>query len=268
MKRVFLIFLAALLAATSIAQAGPAGSAVRESAEWIVKKFGAGRAGRTVDEVAATTARAVEKHGDEALPLLRSAGHAGFEALELAGRQSSDVIRLFARRGDEAVWLITQPKKLAIFMKHGDGAADALLKHPGIADDLIERFGSNAISPLQQLGKGGAQQLGMAAREGVFEAAPRSAEMLGVVGKYGDRAMDFIWRNKGALAATAALTAFLNNPEPFIQGTKDLIAQPMSALGSIVARQANWTMILSIATAACAGLFALRVLLRSRRPAR
>lgn len=40
--------------------------------------------------------------------------------------------------------------------------------------------------------------------------------------KPGDHAADFIWRNKGVLASGAALTAFLANPEPFLNGKRDL----------------------------------------------
>jgi hypothetical protein len=268
MRNPFCIFILTLFLAVHAANAGPASKTVRETAEWIVKKFGTGRAGKTIDEVAAATARAVEKHGDEALPLLRSAGHAGFEALETAGKQAPDVLKLFARRGDEAVWLISQPKKLAIFMKHGDTAADALLKHPGIADDLIERLGREVVGPLQQLGKSGAQQMGMAASEGVFSATSRSGELIGVIGKYGDRAMDFIWRHKGALAITATLTAFLANPEPFIQGGKELITEPVNALGAAIIPRANWTILLSVTAAAAAALCAFRMVLRSRRQPR
>ena len=34
--------------------------------------------------------------------------------------------------------------------------------------------------------------------------------------------MDFLWRHKGALAVGAVLTVFLADPEPFLDGTRDL----------------------------------------------
>ena len=225
MKRFTVLILTILLIGIRFSHAGPISSAARETAEWIAKKFGTGRVGKTVDEIAVATARTIEKHGNEALPLLRSAGHAGFEALESAGKQAPDVIKLFARCGDEAVWVISKPNKLAIFLKHGDNAADALLKHPGIADDLIERFGGKVLAPLNQLEKTGAQQLAMAAKEGVLEATPRSSELFDVIAKFGDRAMDFIWRNKGALTVATVLASFLNNPELFINTGKDLVVE-------------------------------------------
>lgn len=49
-----------------------------------------------------------------------------------------------------------------------------------------------------------------------------SPELLGVIARHGDPAMEFIWKHKATLAGGAALTAFLTNPEPFINGTARL----------------------------------------------
>ena len=264
MNRLIALAFAVLLSGSHLAQAGPVSAGARETAQWIVKKFGPGRVGKTVDEIALATARTIEKHGDEALPLLRATGHAGFDALESAGKQAPDVVKLFARRGDEAVWVISQPKKLTIFLKHGDNAADALLKHPGIADDLIERFGGKALAPLQRLEKTGAQQMAMAAKEGLFEKTPRSAELLDVVAKYGDKAMEFIWKNKGALTVAASLAAFLHDPEPFIQGAKDLVVGVVTPIGTEIAKRTNWTPVIVAVITVIAFLVALRIWKRKR----
>ena len=204
--------------------AGPASSAVRETAEFIVSKFGRGAAGQSVEEVTAATAKAIATHGDSALPLLRKTGHAGFTALDQAGDKAPDVIKLFSRRGDEAIWVISEPKKLAIFIKHGDSAADALLKHPGIADGLIGRYGDNAVGALNTVTRQSAQRLSMAADDGLLSATARSPELLTVVRKYGDEAMDFIWKNKGSLAVASVLATFLADPQSYISGAKELMA--------------------------------------------
>ncbi len=107
-------------------------------------KFGKGAAGSSVDEITVAATKAISRHGDDVVPLLQKAGHKGFEALEQAGTKAPEVIKLYAKRGDEALWVILEPKRLVIFIKHGDSAADALIKHPGLADDLIERFGGEA----------------------------------------------------------------------------------------------------------------------------
>jgi len=239
MKRLLAVSLLLCLTASPV-QAGPASRAVRETAEWIMKKFGKGAAGKTVDEIAEATAKAVARHGDDALPLLRAAGHAGFRALDDAAEKAPQVIRLFARKGDEAVWLISEPKKLALFLKHGDEAADALLKHGGLADDLIARYGDDAVGALTKLSRPTAQRMSMAAREGLFDATPRSGELLPIIRRYGDEAMDFIWKHKRVLATSAGLYAFLSDPQAFLSGVKTLVVDPLI---SPIAQGTNWTLI-------------------------
>lgn len=248
--RKVLVTLVAGLMLSGAAAAGVATSAARETAEYVLQKFGRGAAGQTVEEVADTTARAITRHGDEVVPLVRHAGHRGFAALEQAGDQAPEVIRLFARKGDEAVWLISEPGRLRLFLKHGDSAADALVKHPGIADDLIRRFGDEAVGALNRVAKSSAQRMAMAADEGVFSATRRSPELLSMVRRYGDAAMDFIWRNKGALTVAALLGKFLADPEAYISGAKQLIVDPV--LASIV-RSTDWTWVI-------AGIFAITFL--------
>lgn len=246
---------------SDFAVAGVAGTAVKDTASFILSKFGKGAAGQTVEDVTEASARVLAKHGDEALPYLRSTGHAGFTALEEAGGRAPDVIKLFARKGDEAIWIISEPKKLSIFLKHGDSAADALLKHPGIADSLISKFGDPAVGALNKVSRQNGQRLGIATNEGLLTASDRSPELLGVVRQYGDGAMDFIWANKGPLAIASILGSFLVDPAPYINGIKTLVVDPIVSpiVGSI-----NWTFLV----AAILGFIFLPFIVRSIRKAR
>jgi hypothetical protein len=74
----------------------------------------------------------------------------------------------------------------------------------------------------------------------VFSATRRSAELLSVVRRYGDGAMDFIWRNKGALTVATLLGTFLADPEAYVSGAKQLVVDPMLAP---IVRSTNWTWI-------------------------
>jgi hypothetical protein len=222
--------------------AGPAGAAIRETSEFILKKFGKGAAGQTAEEVTGATAKAVAIHGDGALPLLKNSGHAGFTALKEAGENAPDVIKLYARKGDDAIWIISNPKRLAIFIKHGDSAADALLKHRGIADSLIARYGDEAVGAMNRVSRESAQRLGMVADDGLLTATPRSKELLTVIRQHGDEAMDFVWKNKGALTVVAVLATFLANPQTYISGAKELVVAPIF---EPIARSINWTPIIA-----------------------
>lgn len=251
-------FLALIISLTCAnALAGVTTAALREAAEAIVRKFGPGTAGGSAKQVAETLGKTIAKHGEESLPLLRSAGHKGVVALEEAGAKAPEVIKLFAKRGDEAVWIISEKGKLAIFLKHGDTAADALLKHPSIADSLINQFGKSGATALNAVSRPNAQRLVMLAEDGALTKLGRQEELLQLVGRRGDAAMEFIWKHKGALAVTAALTAFLANPDPYIEGTKKLITEPILA-------RINWTVIAGIALVILLGPLVYRSLAKAR----
>lgn len=239
------------------AHSGLASTAVREAAENIVSKFGKGVAGQSVEEVTDATTKAVTRYGDDALPLLRNSGHAGFTALEEAGAKAPDIIKLYARKGDEAIWLISEPKKLAIFIKHGDSAADALLKHPGIADSLIGQYGGNAVGAMNSLSRQNAQRLSM----GLLNDSARSPELLPVIRQYGDEAMDFIWKNKGALAVASVLATFLADPQAYISGAKTLIVDPIV---SPIVDSINWTLIVAGILLVVFLPFIARILLKAK----
>jgi hypothetical protein len=58
--------------------------------------------------------------------------------------------------------------------------------------------------------------------EGELANAAHHPALLEVVAKHGDTAVNFLWQNKATLAGGAALAAFLHDPEPFLNGTRDI----------------------------------------------
>jgi hypothetical protein len=225
-----LIGLAALLVQIG-AMAAVTSNALREAAEVIAQKFG-GRA----DDFLPIIDKAVAKYGDECLPFLTKTGPVGFKAIVQAGPKAPEVIKLFLQKGPESVAIISKQNKLEIFLKHGDSAADALLKHPGIADGLLDQYGVGAARALNLLSRRNAQRLArLLSADGNLSKLGKNDEILAVVGNYGDRGMDFIWQNKGAFAVAAQLSTFLAEPEKFINGTAQLPG----------GKSINWTLIIA-----------------------
>ncbi len=222
--------------------------AIREVAEQIMSKFGRGIAGNTVEEAAEALAKAVAKHGDEALPFLSRSGHVGFNALEQAGPKSAQLLKFFSRSGDDAILIAKNPQKLDLFLTYGDEAAEAIIKHPGIAEDLITEYGEVSIKVLNKLSASGAQKFGILSKQGLFKKHPRSKELIEVVETYGERGMNVIWKNKGALLVSAVLVSFLADPDAYINGVKELGKGSIEMIGDKVlgpiVQQLNWTWIL------------------------
>jgi len=230
------------VATTHSSFAGVRSQAIKKTATVIMKKFGKGAAGETIEQISKKTAKAVAKHGDGCLPLLRKTGHAGFEILEKTGKQSKKIIKLHARKGDDAIWIISKPHRLSLFLKHGDDAAEALLKHPNLAEDLISAFGKSGVRAANAVSRENGQRLGIMAADGTLNAIGRKPELIAVIGKHGDAAMNFIWKHKGALTVSSALGLFLAKPEAYINGTKSLFVDPIV---KPVIQSVNWTLIVS-----------------------
>jgi hypothetical protein len=130
------------------------------------------------------------------------------------------------------------------FLRYGDTAAKVLVAHPGIADPLVERSGMSAVKALSTLAPRDGRRLAML-MEGELGKLPGSEKLCDVIAKYGQKACDFVWQNQATLAVGAALTAFISNPEAFMNGTATLVksAGEVSAkpLAEGIARGTNWT---------------------------
>ena len=124
---------------------------------------------------------------------------------------------------------------MAIFIKYGDDAARAMIKHKGIAGSLITRYQRPAVGALTQLSGRGGRRLAMLADDSVRRSPGQFKQLLGVIGKHGESALNFVWRNKGSLTVASLLTSFLANPELYLDTVTDVVKEPV--------RKVNWTLL-------------------------
>jgi hypothetical protein len=145
--------------------------------------------------------------------------------------------------------LVARRASLKAVSRYGDEAVVALMKHGQIGETLVERLGKEGAEALAKVTPRNGRRLAMmAADEGL------KPELISVVRRYGDEACDFIWRNKGALAVGATLTAFVAAPEEFMNGTQklttavgDAAVKPLVELPKAIISQINWTVITILA---------------------
>jgi hypothetical protein len=213
---VFLVFMPA-------APAQLKSKAARETAEVLFERFGV-KAGRSVPELAGRIESVAAKYGDEAYLAIRKGGPSACGLIEAAGPDGAKAVRVLAVHGEQgASRVLSQPTAMKQFLTYGDEAASVLVRHPGVAEPLVERGGAQAVKALGAIDPRNGRRLAML-MDGELAQAGRHPELLGVVAKHGDRAVNFLWHNKATLAGGAALAAFLADPEPFLNGTKDLAA--------------------------------------------
>ncbi len=252
--------------------------AAQEAAEFVLRKFGREAAKDGASALARRIERAALVHGDDVLKAVRLAGPRGLHLIEEAGTHSKQVARLLAIHGEHgAVYVASRPKAMQLVLRHGEEAAAALVKSRGVALPAVESFGKQAIRAFQAIGSPqNARRLAMMTADGgELARIGRTPEVLAVIEKYGDKAMQFIWTHKGALFVTATLAAFLAEPEAFINGAKDItqtVVKPIADVPAIaakegaaeVARKTNWTVVFLALIAATALLVAARFRLWSR----
>lgn len=212
------------------------------------------------------------RYGEEAfIPAIRKVGPEAFVLVDAAGSDGAKALRVLSRHGEEgATWVLRRPKAMSQFVRLGDDCASVLVKHPGIAEPLVERGGAKAVNALAAVNPQNGRRIAML-MDGEIGKLPEGEKLLDVIAKYGDRGGQFVWENKGALAVGATLTAFVANPEPFINGTEKLakiggetVAKPIA---EGVAKGTNWTVVILVVLAVGGVILAIKLgALRESRP--
>ena len=234
--------------------------AARAAADFLIERLGPQAARESVEVLARRIESMAAKHGEDVFLAVKKCGPAFFDVVEAAGANGAKAVRIMAEHGEPGVaWVLSRPTAMKLVAQYGEEVAAVLARNPGgICEPAIEQLGRAAVRALQATGTQSGRRLAMMLSDGALAKIGRTPELLGVVARYGDRAMEFIWKNKGALAVGAALTAFIVDPEPFLNGGKELsnvvaqnLVRPLAEVPAIatkevaaeVARKTNWTLL-------------------------
>jgi hypothetical protein len=235
--------LVATFVASAPAEAGALSKGLREVMEVFGKKFGRQMAEEGAERVTVRLTRLAAKHGDEIVAkAFRKVGPRAGRLVEEAGEHEGVALGLLARHGEAAIPLIGRSTALRTVARYGDNAAAAIIKHGTVGEQLVGQFAKEGAEALVKVTPRNGRRLAMLAAEGQLKP-----ELMQVISKFGNPACDFIWRNKGALAVGATLTAFVTSPGPFLDGTQKLAATVADAtvkpIAVGVANNTNWTLI-------------------------
>ncbi|MBV8878593.1 MAG: hypothetical protein JO332_01390 [Planctomycetaceae bacterium] len=206
----------------------------RRVAREVVESFGR----EAVEAAEPRVVRLLEAYGEEAAVVLRRVGPSGIQTLERFGASG---LRILARFGDDGLRLLAVEGESAVaaLARYGEGAVELMIRHPGVGREVLATFGSQILrTPLRTESMVTLGRLAEPIRQ-----SGRSAEVLGVIEKFGDRACDFLWRNKGTVFLGAVLATFLHDPQPYIDGVKQLVVEPAGRIAHDAAAQTNWTLV-------------------------
>jgi hypothetical protein len=209
-------------------------AAARRVAREVVESFGR----EAVEAAEPRVLRLVEAYGEEAAVVLRRVGPSGLQAMEKFGASG---LRILARFGDDGVRLLAVEGEAAVaaMARYGEDAVALMIRHPGVGSEVLATFGSQVLrTPLRT-----ESMITLGRLSEPIRNSGRSAEILNVVEAYGDRACDFLWRNKGTIFVGTVLAAFLHDPKPYIDGLKQLAVEPASQMAQEAASRTNWTLV-------------------------
>jgi hypothetical protein len=236
----------------------------REAAEFVMKKFGKEATDIGLNTIIKKMEILTTKYGDDAVVAVRKVGPRAFHLVEEAGEHGLESVKLMAKFGDDSVWIISKKNRLSIFIKYGDDAAESMIKHKEIAETLLNSFGKSSASALKSVSSQNGRRLAMMAEDGALKKIGKSDELLETIGKYGDKAMNFIWVNKGALAVSTTLTAFLLNPEPFLDNTIGKFGDIPGQIANEAAKKMNWTLVIISSAGIIGILICIKIWLNHR----
>lgn len=206
---------------------------VRETVEFILKKFGKEATEIGTENLTKRVTLFSMKYGDDAINAMKKVGPSSFKYLDDAGEVTGNqLVKIMAKHGNESLHVIAKPGRMAIFLKYGEDAGEAMIKHGEICDPFISKFGAPAVKALTNISDNQAARRIVLIQDETG-LATKMPELLDTVGKYGDKAISFIWNNKGALATASVLAAFLADPKPFIDGTQKLASIPLEGVVSV-----------------------------------
>lgn len=225
MKRLLTILcgVTAALAMSSEVRADTRSTLAREAAEAVVARFGGRAASKGVPALAARIETCAARYGDDTYLAVRQVGPKALDLAERAGVNGTKVTRVLATHGTAAeTAVLARPKAMAQFLQYGDEAGSVLVRHPGVAEKVIETAGASGIRAMATLGPQSGRRVAILLENEFAKSPAQHPALLEVIGRYGQKACDFCWDNKAVLAGAAAMTAFIATPEPFLNGTASL----------------------------------------------
>jgi uncharacterized protein with PIN domain len=261
----------------AFAQAGVSSTAVRETVEYLSKKFGKEMAETTVETVTRKVETLAAKYGDNALTATRKVGPQALKYADEAGDLAGDSLRIMSRYGDDAIRIVSKPAVLQLAAKYGDDATEAIVKYgPDMMTPVLSKYGDDAARAMNKLSRNEAIELATKISDDQFAKLAAPQKLLNVVGQYGDNAMVFINKHWKALAVGTVCLAFVNDPEPFINGTKELVVDGADVIGRNVVKPlaegvasgTNWTIFLGIVAVGILGLITYKIYLKQRAAAK
>jgi hypothetical protein len=214
------------------------GKAVREIAEELAQQIAKPASREFAETTSVQLEKIASKCGNESLDVIEKHGIAALRVFQNAGEEAGPYlvkgIRLY---GDDGLRIAQTAAGRSVLREGNEFAIRAVIKHTDAVIPVIRTYGDECAHALTQLSPGNGRRLVQMVDEKTLASADIQ-KLMGPLGKYGDDAMDFIWRHRKLLATATLLAAFVSKPEPYLKGLKDLSGDPLGKIWGSV----NWNL--------------------------
>lgn len=205
------IFIVSMTPAPSFAIFGnPAGKIVRETVEYCARKFGIDLGQEAGKQFSKNVARFIGRYGDDGTKALKNIGP---KVIGLTNRHGKEVVRICTAYSDDAVKYLVEniDAALPMWRKFGKEGTDIMVKHPGLAKALLDRFGKKGVTIGKKLSTEGLQKFlnltSKVAEKDVKETLFKKAL------QYGDDILEFMWRHKWKIVSGVAVYELIKDYE-------------------------------------------------------
>ncbi|MGH7134683.1 MAG: hypothetical protein ACREHD_03025 [Pirellulales bacterium] len=114
MQRVVSLMICLAVLQPAATYAGVTSKAAREAAEFVLRKFGK----EAEEQGLQTLSKKIEslglKYGDDAVTAVKKVGPRTFRCVDEAGENGLQAVKLMAKHGDDAFWVVAKKNRLAL----------------------------------------------------------------------------------------------------------------------------------------------------------
>ncbi|HAS83241.1 MAG TPA: hypothetical protein DCS43_11365 [Verrucomicrobia bacterium] len=198
------------------------GKAVREIAEALAEQAGKKASKEFVETTAVQLENIAGKCGGESLDVISKHGLVAFRVFKNAGDDAGEyLVKAIRIYGDDALRIAQSSAGRSVLRSGSDAAIRAVARHSDAVVPLIQRYGDDGVAALVKLSPANGRRLLQMVDANTLPAS-RLRDVLATIGKYGDKSLEFVWKHRKVLTSAALLTAFISDPEPYLNGFKDI----------------------------------------------
>ena len=238
------------------------GKLARDIAEGLAEQAGKKASREFVETTTVQLEKIASKCGNESLDVIEKNGIAAFRVLQSAGDDAGPyLVKAIRAYGDDAVRVAQTAAGRTILRNGSETAVRAVSRHTDAVIPLLRQYGDEGARALSQLSPANGRRLLQMVEEKSLASGDLQL-LMRTIGQYGDKAMDFIWRHRKVLTSVTLLAAFVSNPEPYLNGAKQLgevAAAPLVQFAETAAKSISWNLWVGVALMMCGlGLFLKR----------